>query len=69
MNLDTKELFSPKEVCELLGICKKTLYNWNQQGKMPYFKDDRIVRYRSSDIKKFLDSKTDVRPNPDKVKK
>lgn len=57
------EVISEKEVAKWLKLSPITLRNWRNQGKgPPYVKMGRSVRYRVSDIEKFLD---EVRIDPE----
>ena len=49
-----KELLTPKEMMEALGISRSTLWRMVQSGKMEKINiTSRIVRYRASDIRKL----------------
>lgn len=45
---------STKETAEFLKVSKKTLKRYRDIGKLPYSKDGRKVRYRKTDIIKYL---------------
>lgn len=50
-------LGSPSEVAEYLGLPPKTLAEWRSRGTGPkYAKVGRHVRYRWSDVEKWLDA-------------
>lgn len=57
MNNDKKRnRYKAKEVAEMLGIYKRTLFNWEEAGKIPKAKRDPMNNYRyyiESDIKKL----------------
>jgi DNA-binding transcriptional MerR regulator len=38
--------FSPNKVAELLGVYKRTLFNWEAAGKIPKAKRDPMNNYR-----------------------
>jgi DNA-binding transcriptional MerR regulator len=45
-----------EEVVKILGIYRKTLYNWEKKGKIPKPKRDPMSRYRYwtlEDVKKL----------------
>lgn len=49
-----KELLTPKEIMEALGISRSTLWRMVQSGKIEQINiTSRIVRYRASDIRKL----------------
>ena len=52
-----QKLLTPDEVSSLLGVTKHTLAVWRSSGRynLPFIKAGRLVRYRQSDIDRFLD--------------
>ena len=53
------EILTPEEVAEILKISPKQLAQWRYLGKhkdLLYFHCGRKVRYKSSDIKAFINS-------------
>lgn len=54
------ELLDEAAAAELLGIKRQTLSVWRSTGRygLPYVKIGRCVRYRRSDLAKFLDDRT-----------
>lgn len=64
-----EKLLKPEEVAEMLGIQLSTVYNWTHKGKrghskIPYIKVGACLRFRQSDIEKWLS-----KPQPDKEPK
>ena len=54
-NVELQEVwFSTKEAAEFLKVNKKTLKRYRDCGKLPYSKDSRKIRYKKSDIIKYL---------------
>lgn len=51
-----EELITTKELCEWLKISKATASNWRKQG-MPYYGKDRSLRYKKSEVQKWLKEK------------
>ncbi len=52
----TKKRFLSQEVAAILGITRRTLYNWEKAGKIPKTKRDKMSNYRiytEADIKKL----------------
>lgn len=61
--LDVDRLLSPAELADYLGIPLQTLYQWRHRGEgPPGYRIGRHVRYRSSDIRAWLDDQTDDIP-------
>jgi len=51
-----KKRYKTKEIADMLGITKKTLYNWESAQKIPKAKRDPMNNYRyytDEDIKKL----------------
>ena len=44
--LKIKKYYSVKDVIEILGIARRTLYNWEKAGKIPKPKRNRLSNYR-----------------------
>ncbi len=52
-------LLNPKEAAGYLGLRPQTLACWRVDGRhLPYVKVGRSVKYRVSDLEKFLESRT-----------
>ncbi|MDP3041759.1 MAG: MerR family transcriptional regulator [Candidatus Omnitrophota bacterium] len=52
----TQQRFFSQEVAAILGITRRTLYNWEKAGKIPKTKRDKMSNYRiytEADIKKL----------------
>jgi excisionase family DNA binding protein len=60
MNQDNNKLMTPQEVADFIGVSVETLNVWRatRRYKLPYIKVGRLVRYRTSDILAFLESRT-----------
>lgn len=58
--MQCSKLLSPSEVAELLGVTIQTLAVWRceQRYELPYVKVGACVRYRRSDIERFLETRT-----------
>jgi excisionase family DNA binding protein len=53
------ELLNTKQVCELLKINRRTLFNWRIKGKLPFVKlSKRTIRFRKSDILNLIINNT-----------
>ncbi len=56
MTVADKKIHICKDVLKALGICKRTLINWEKAGKLPKPKRDAISNYRyytEADVKKL----------------
>ena len=55
--MTTKLLYSAEDLAELLGVAPSTLARWRRTGDpdLPYVRLGNRIRYRASDIEKFLD--------------
>ena len=54
--MEAKKRYLSQEVAAILGITRRTLYNWEKAGKIPKGKRDRMSNYRiytEADIKKL----------------
>jgi len=53
---ETQKRFLSQEVAGILGITRRTLYNWEKAGKIPKTKRDKMSNYRiytEKDLKKL----------------
>ena len=53
-----ERMFSPQQVCLILGVCRNTLYNWTKDlpgFHQPVRVTSKTLRYRASDIESFLE--------------
>ena len=52
-------LMNPREAAEFLGLKEQTLACWRVDGRhLSFIKVGRSVKYRQSDLEKFLDRRT-----------
>jgi excisionase family DNA binding protein len=51
-----KEFLSIKELSEYLGIKPKTLYSWVESGKIPAYKFNGALRFKTTEINAFVNS-------------
>ena len=60
MNLQNDRLLTPVETAELLGLKPSTLAVWrcNKSENLLYIKIGNAVRYKRSDVEKFIEEKT-----------
>ena len=50
-------LLTPDEIADLLGVQKSTIYQWTHQGFIPHVKLGRFVRFRESQVMRWLEHK------------
>jgi len=50
-----KKYLTVSEVCQILQISRFTLYAWNVQKRIRYFKPSKIALYLLSDIEKYIE--------------
>ncbi len=51
-----EKLMGIKDISEMLGVSVSTLYKWVSEKKIPFVKIGRLVKFRQSDIEKYLDA-------------
>jgi len=59
-NEQDKKLLTPHKVAEILGVGAETLNVWRatKRYNLPYIKIGSRVRYKKSDVAKFINSRT-----------
>lgn len=56
-----EQFFDPKGLAEYLGVDLGTVYNWNyRKVGPPAIKINGVVRYRRSDVEKWLERRETV---------
>jgi excisionase family DNA binding protein len=53
---ELKEWLDSQDVCEILGVTKRTVQTLRETGRLAYTMIARKVFYRPQDVKKFLDA-------------
>lgn len=48
-------LLTVDDVADQIGICKRTVYEWVADGRLPHFRLGRVLRFRQPDIDSFID--------------
>lgn len=58
----TPELLDENEVASILGVNRRTLQGWRYQGRGPNYvrMSPRCVRYRRTDIERFIQENTQI---------
>ena len=52
-----ERLLAPKQIAEKLGVAVSTIYQWTHTEFIPHIKVGKFVRFRESDIEKWLNSR------------
>jgi len=55
---EQKQLLDSTEAAEFLGISKNTLYEWTSQRKLPYVKVGGLLKFKRTDLERWLDKRT-----------
>lgn len=55
---DLEDLLSVDEAAKKLGISPSAIYNNRKTLSIPYIRIGRLIRFRPSEIQKFLDKRT-----------
>jgi predicted site-specific integrase-resolvase len=54
MEMEDKRYYTEKEFCQMMGISRKTAFEWREKKMIGYIRTPSgIIRYRKSDIEKF----------------
>ena len=63
---NAEKLLTPQEAAELLGLQEGTLAVWRstQRYALPFVKCGRLVRYKASDVRRFIEENTHVAAAP-----
>lgn len=46
--------YTIKESCSILGVTKKTIYNWEKQGKIRFNRVNGLPRIAESELKRIV---------------
>jgi len=56
--VEREKLYTFDEMCQMLQLDRRTLYEWVQYHKIPYVRvNEELVRFRLSDIAQWVKSK------------
>lgn len=58
--MDNENLMNVKQVSALLGVNTFTIYAWTRRKYMPFVKLGRVIRFRLSDIQKWLSDRAEL---------
>ena len=54
-----EQTYTPEQVAKALQVKVDTIYKWAKDGTITHIKvNDRMIRFRESDIEAYLNSKT-----------
>ena len=63
----TLKLLNVQEVAKLIGVRPSTIYQWTHQEYIPHIKIGKLVRFKDTDIEKWLNSLKTVGRNSRKL--
>lgn len=55
--MDQKKYLSPKELAQLIGVSKLTIYGWTSRQEIPFYRIGRLVRFNAEAIDNWLNKK------------
>jgi len=51
-----EQYMTMREIAEMIGVSKRTVYNWIRTGKIPAYRfGDQVIRVRREDAEAFLE--------------
>lgn len=53
-------LVTAEEIAALLKVSPKSIYRWASEGRLPSFREGRLVRFLESDVEAFIKSRIGV---------
>ncbi|WP_051697435.1 helix-turn-helix domain-containing protein [Prevotella sp. 10(H)] len=62
--LDGDELIDNQDLCYLLGVTKRTVQRYRQLKLIPFYKIDKKVYYRKSDVMEFFQKHNTRKKDP-----
>lgn len=60
-----EKLLTSEQLAEMLQVKLSTIYQWTHTGFVPFIKVGRLIRFRESDVVKWLEK----RNNPGRLKR
>ena len=58
MSGNSNNLISGELVASICGVKERTVQHWTWKGKIPYVRINGTIRYRESDIRKWINDNT-----------
>ena len=52
------KLLTPAEIADLLGVQPSTIYKWTHQEFIPHVKLGRLVRFRESEVIRWIEKRS-----------
>lgn len=53
-DMGLKDWLDNQDVCEMLGITKRTLQSYRENGLLPYSRREHKIRYKPADVQTLL---------------
>jgi excisionase family DNA binding protein len=47
-------LITAEEIAALLKVSPKSIYRWASEGRLPAFREGRLIRFLESDVETFV---------------
>ncbi len=47
-------LITAEEIAALLKVSPKSIYRWASEGRLPAFREGRLIRFLESDVEEFV---------------
>jgi excisionase family DNA binding protein len=54
-------LVTAEEVAAVLKVSPKSIYRWASEGRLPAFREGRLIRFLESDVEVFVKSRIGTR--------
>ncbi len=54
-------LVTAEEVAAVLRVSPKSIYRWASEGRLPAFREGRLIRFLESDVEVFVKSRIGAR--------
>ena len=59
-----EQLFTVRQVAELVGVCAATVYRWAAEGVLPHVRIVNVIRIRRGDLNRLLAARAQMRAMP-----
>jgi excisionase family DNA binding protein len=50
----TTVLVTAEEIAAILKVSPKSIYRWASEGRLPAFREGRLIRFLESDVEEFV---------------
>jgi excisionase family DNA binding protein len=47
-------LITAEEIADLLKVSPKSIYRWASEGRLPAFREGRLIRFLEADVETFV---------------